>query len=116
MNYELPIETINTNANNEVVEDSVNGFVAEVPKELEPIISNYNIPDRDTLKKIMHTWLDDNKTIVKNAAHALKVLVGHPDSATEMGRTGKEMPMEGAKFSIQRRNTLLKDVLDQAFT
>jgi len=115
MNYELPIVTINTNANSEVVEDGVNGFVAEVPKELEPIISNYCIPDRDTHRRIMHTWLNDNETIVKNVAHALKLLVEHPDLAAEMGRKGKEMLMEGGKFSIQRRNTLLKDVLDKAF-
>jgi hypothetical protein len=116
MNYELPTETINTNANSEVVEDGVNGFVAEVPKELEPIISNYCIPDRNTHRRIMHTWLNDNETIAKNVVHALKLLVEHPDLAAEMGRKGKEMLMEGGKFSIQRRNTLLKDVLDKAFT
>lgn len=115
MNYELPIVTTNTNANSEIVRDGINGFVVEVPRDLEPIINNFSIPDRSTHKKIMQVWLRDNDMIVDNLVNAIRILVKQPDLAKNMGKRGKE-DIEGGIFSIRRRNAVLKNVLDRAIS
>ncbi|MDE1854289.1 MAG: glycosyltransferase family 4 protein [Thaumarchaeota archaeon] len=113
MNYGLPIVTVGTHANSEYVENGKSGIVAAVPSALSSITHNYCIPNWNTMHRVLHTWFEDEE-LVTETKNALRTLIRDADLRNELGREGRRNIEAGGKFSIGRRNQVLKQVLDSA--
>jgi glycosyltransferase involved in cell wall biosynthesis len=114
MNHELPIVTVNMHANRELVFDGKWGFVCDVPKIFQPIIDGYYIADKKEYKMLWKAWMCDTEAITNNLVKAVRLLVKDSELRQAMGKAGRDTIKPDGLFSVERRNTYLKRVLDEA--
>jgi glycosyltransferase involved in cell wall biosynthesis len=112
MNFELPIVSLDTYAVSDYIENGVNGIL--VPKSKK--ISSYytkDYPCNLRSKKFfneMETIRD--KKVIDGLYKAVGFLIENPDKRIKMGENGKELL--STKFSIKKRNKILKEIFDKA--
>ena len=112
MNFELPIVSLDTYAVSDYIENGVNGIL--IPKSKK--ISSYyddDYPSNLRSKKFfneMETVVD--KRVIDNLCKALEYLIENPAKRIEMGQNGKKLLL--TKFSIKKRNKILKKIFDEA--
>ena len=111
MNHNLPIITVDTYANSEVVQDGVNGFVCDTPEELAPIRGTWNIKPGDR-KVILRTWYRENESIVDALAEQMERLIASAELREEFGIAGRREIESGGRFSLSTRNQALSNVLN----
>jgi glycosyltransferase involved in cell wall biosynthesis len=114
MNHELPIVTVDMHANRELVYDGKWGFVCDVPKIFQPIIDGYYIADKKEQKKLEKAWMCDTEAITNNLVEAVRLLVKDSELRQAMGKAGRDTIKPDGLFSVERRNTYLKRILDEA--
>jgi glycosyltransferase involved in cell wall biosynthesis len=114
MNHKIPIVTVDTNANAEVVDHEFSGLVCPTSRELDPVRQNYWIPNKDVLMNIMSYWYSRSEDIVKQVTESVRYLILNEEARLTMGERGRKNIESGGKFSIEKRNSKLKEVLDRA--
>jgi len=110
MSYELPIVTVDSWSNVEVVEDGKTGFVIEVP-DRELIQDDHFIPPWD-LPAFRRSIRRSHPQVVKGLVEKTSILIEDPQLREKMGKGGR-WEVEHGKFSIQKRNSRLKRILDE---
>lgn len=114
MSYELPVITTDVWANPEMVEDGRTGFVIKksesVPYYVENFIPNWSyIPSSRFMKAVKN--LDPK--VVNELVEKMSILIENEQLRRKMGRAGRQ-EIETGKFSIEKRNTQLKKIFDEA--
>jgi glycosyltransferase involved in cell wall biosynthesis len=111
MSYELPVVTIDTLGNSEIVEDGNTGFTVEKSERLQYYTETF-LPNWDTpqFRKAIKT-LDPK--VVEGLVEKLSILIENPELRRRMGKAGRYEIEEG-KFSIAERNKKLKKIFDEA--
>ena len=111
MSYEMPVVTTDVYANPELVQDGATGFVVRQAD---------NVPySRDGLPVSMFTSSfakaikRTDRRLVEDIARQTSILIENPDLRRRMGKAARQEVEEG-KFSIERRNRQLKEILDRA--
>jgi glycosyltransferase involved in cell wall biosynthesis len=110
MSYELPVVTTDVWGNRELIEDGRTGFL--VPKSS---LALDFLPDAPW----GHSWDFDevlkqvDPKMVDILAQKIAVLIENPELRHRMGRAGR-IEVEEGRFSISRRNGVLKRILDEA--
>jgi glycosyltransferase involved in cell wall biosynthesis len=115
MNHQLPVVTVDTYANSEVVRDGKTGFVCKTPPQLSPIRGTWELNTRNR-KEVLRAWYQDNDSIVDHIVEAIRVLVRDSDMRKEMGRKGRGEIEPNGRFSIENRNRILAPVLKKALS
>jgi glycosyltransferase involved in cell wall biosynthesis len=110
MAQQVPVVTTSAWANAELVEHGKTGIVVE-----KPIIGYY---EKDMLPKVAPHWnevktFDEDDAFIKRFAAGVAKLIENPDLIEKYGKAGREEVVNG-KFSISRRNKLLKEIFDKA--
>lgn len=111
MSYELPIVTIDSWANSEVVEDGKTGLVAKKSEKIPYYVENY-IPSFGTpqFKKAVRT---PDPEVVQELVEKASILIESEERRRRMGKAGRQ-EVEHGRFSIERRNEKLKRIFDEA--
>lgn len=111
MSYELPVVTIDSWANSEIVEDGKTGFVVGQPDRFQLPVGDF-LPDRRATPVKRGTRVVNQQT-VEELADKTSLLIENPELRRQMGKAGR-WEVEQGKFSIMRRNEKLKRILDEA--
>jgi len=114
MSYELPVITTDYGGNPELVKDGITGFV---------VAGSGRIPNFD--KKFIPAWATSlrkqclrglettEETVVSGLVEKAGVLIENPELRRKMGAAGR-LEIEAGAFSIQSRNSKLKQIFDRA--
>ncbi len=111
MSYGLPVIGLDTFAVKDYIVDGVNGFV--VPKSRK--ISSYNYegyPTNTRDKKFVSETKMIDEEVIGRLAEKVEFLINNPETKNEMGRNGMKWVNE--RFSIGGRNSILKEIFDEA--
>lgn len=115
MSYELPVVTTDVWGNPEIVDDGVSGLLAHdskvVAHQSEMLPRYYIPPPGSRLARELFGTLD--RDLVHGLVTALSRLIEDSELRRRMGRAGRFSIEEGS-LSIDSRNRVLKQVLDQA--
>jgi glycosyltransferase involved in cell wall biosynthesis len=109
MSYELPVITIDSWANSEIVENGKTGFVIEHPKERWLPVADF-LPWGEA-KPIKRIKVDFE--LVKKLVEKTSILIEDEELRKRMGKAGR-WEVEHGRFSIERRNQKLKRIFDEA--
>jgi glycosyltransferase involved in cell wall biosynthesis len=114
MSYELPVVTTDMDANAEIVQDGVTGFVVPLARHM-PFYDERYMPlaftrRRAEREQAMRTL---NEEVVQHLVAKLAILIHDTALRRRMGRTARH-DVEAGRFSIGHRNTMLKRVFDEA--
>ena len=114
MSYELPVVTTNLWANTEMVEDGKTGFVIKKSTKICYYSKNF-IPNWShyPTSKFMHLIRTLDPIVVKELVEKTSILIENEGLRRNMGRLGRQT-IEQGKFSLDRRNELLKRIFDEA--
>lgn len=111
MSYELPVVTIDSWANSEIVEDGKTGFVVEQPIESWlPVGDFLPIGKAKTFNRASRPI---NWNLVERLVEKTSLLIENQTLRRRMGRAGWFEVNQG-KFSIKERNRRLEKTLDKA--
>lgn len=111
MSYELPVITIDSWANSEIVEDGKTGFVIKQPDGFQLPIVDF-LPDREVVP-VKRTGRIINPQLVNELVEKTGLLVENEELRRRMGKAARQ-EVEKGKFSINKRNEKLKIVFDNA--
>ena len=115
MSYELPVVTTDSWGNPEIVENGVTGLLAHdsrLARHYREMLPRYFLPPPGSrLHRDMFGEVD--RDLVATLVEALKPLIDAPQLRRQMGLAGRQA-VETGRFSIERRNHLLRQVLDAA--
>jgi glycosyltransferase involved in cell wall biosynthesis len=111
MSYELPVVTIDSWGNSEIVEDGKTGFVVSQPDGFQLPIADF-LPDRKVtpVKKAKRAV---NPQVVQELVEKTSLLIENRELRRQMGKAAR-CEVEQGKFSIERRNGKLKRIFDEA--
>lgn len=111
MSYELPIVISNAYANTELVEDGKNGFVINCSKKVPYYLENC-IPGGHTpqFRQAIKTMDSD---VINELVEKTSVLIDNAMLRQQMGKAGR-WEVEQGKFSIKKRNEILRKIFDEA--
>jgi glycosyltransferase involved in cell wall biosynthesis len=116
MSFELPVVATDVYANPELVQDGVTGFLVKASDRVpyydpdEEFIPSMVTPRRsEFLEAIEQT---DNR-VVDDLSAKVALLIENPELRREMGRAARR-EVEYGRHSIERRNIVLKTILDEA--
>jgi glycosyltransferase involved in cell wall biosynthesis len=111
MSYELPVVTIDSWANGEIVEDGKTGLLAQKSDKIPYYVENF-IPNFGTarFKKALKT---PDPQVVQRLAGIMSILVENQELRRQMGKAGRK-EVEHGRFSIERRSEKLKRIFDEA--
>jgi glycosyltransferase involved in cell wall biosynthesis len=112
MNHELPVLTVDTHVNSELV-TSDTGFVCDVPSELNCVKHTYLVPDREMKNEIDQAWLHGMENTVAQMADKAELLVEDRQRRLSMSKSGRANLSDHGRFSLSRRNEALNRVLDK---
>jgi glycosyltransferase involved in cell wall biosynthesis len=112
MSYGLPIVTTDIWANPELVEDGRSGFLVHPQMADKYVEGNIMHTESKALLKAMYTR-DDR--FVDSLVEAISVLVEDENLRLRMGNYNYELVANG-KFSVEERNSRLRQVLDAALS
>jgi len=113
MSYELPIVTVDSWANPEIVEDGKTGLVAKKSGKIPYYVEN-SIPSFGTPQFKKATRTPDPK-VVQGLVEKASILIENEELRKRMGKAGR-WEVEHGRFSIERRNEKLKRIFDEATT
>ncbi len=116
MNHELPILTIGTDGNAEVVQDGLTGFVCDPPDSLRNITGTFYFPHRRAAREVARAWTQDTSPVVEQMVFRLRSLLKDRELARELGLNGRRELEPGGKFSLERRNRRLGYVMGCALS
>lgn len=108
MSYELPVVTIDTWANSEIIEEGKTGFLVHSDKlrYKENFLPDFDSPSfRKALKM-------SDPEVVKKLVEKVSILIENEKLRRMMGRAAR-WEVEYGKFSIQNRNKVLKRIFDE---
>lgn len=111
MSYEIPVVTINSWANSEIVENGKTGFVVDWPRENWLPIADF-LP-RGKAKQVERKGVDFK--LIEKLAEKVSILIQNPKLRRMMGKAARE-EVERGKFSLKMRNEKLKQIFDEATT
>ncbi len=115
MSYELPVVTTDAWGNPEIVESGTTGLLvhdSKLARHDESMLPRFFVPPsgspehRDIIQEA-------NQDMVRGLVEQLSLLIENPEFRRRLGRAGRHAVEEG-KFSIRRRNSEMKRVLDEA--
>jgi glycosyltransferase involved in cell wall biosynthesis len=111
MSYEMPVVTTDVYANPELVQDGATGFVVRRSDNVPYSRSGLPVSmfSRSFAKAIKRT----DRRLVEDIVRQTSILIENPDLRRRMGKAARQEIEEG-KFSIERRNRKLKEILDRA--
>lgn len=111
MSYELPIVTIDSWANAEIIEDGKTGLLIPKSAKIPYYVENY-IPSFGTsqFKKAISR---PDPLVVANLVEKTSLLIENTEMRKKMGRAGRQ-EVEHGRFSIAERNKKLKRIFDEA--
>ena len=111
MSYELPVVTIDSWANGEVIEDGKTGLLAQKSDKIPYYIENF-IPIFGTAKfnKAIKT---PDPLVVQRLADKTSILIENKELRRQMGKAGRR-EVEQGKFSLGSRDKILKRIFDEA--
>ena len=112
MSYELPVVTIDAWANSEIVEDGKTGFVVRRSEKIPYYVENF-IPNFGS-SRFQQAIRTPDPQVVGELVEKVSILIDYPQLRKRMGKAGRWEVEEG-RFSIERRNRQLKQILDEAF-
>jgi glycosyltransferase involved in cell wall biosynthesis len=114
MSYELPVVTTDMDANAEIVEDGSTGFVVPMGQRVPfydercmPLAFTARRSERDRAMQSL------NEEVVQHLVAKLGVLIEDAALRRRMGRAARN-EVETGRFSLDRRNAMLKRVFDEA--
>jgi glycosyltransferase involved in cell wall biosynthesis len=109
MSYELPVVTINSWANAEIVEHRRTGLVVSLPKAYQYPVADF-LPDYKFPVRRERIVCEDT---VNGLADSVTELIEDEELRIRLGKAGR-WEVEKGKFSIEKRNHVLKNILDEA--
>ncbi|MBT3416971.1 glycosyltransferase family 4 protein [Candidatus Woesearchaeota archaeon] len=111
MSYELPIITTDVWANEEMVNNNINGIIIDAPKKIPYYVENF-IPNWRSKEYVAALRLERPEFIQKNY-DALVRLIENKNLRRKMGKKSRKM-IETGPFSIKQRNIKLKRIFDNS--
>ena len=111
MSYELPVVTIDSWANSEIVEDGKTGFVVTQPDGFQLPVADFLPAGRATPVNVVTRAVDPR--VVEDLAEKTSILIENQELRGRMGKAGR-WEVEHGKFSIENRNEKLKRIFDEA--
>ena len=111
MSYELPVITSNVWANPEWVQDGITGFIINYSDQVPHYIENF-IPDWGS-PQCMNEYKKVDRKAVDEIIKKLSMLIEDEGLRRKMGEKGRKEIEEG-KFSLRRRNAILKKIFDDS--
>lgn len=111
MSYELPIITIDSWANGEIVEDGKTGLLARKSENIPYYVDNF-IPTFGTAPFIKALKTPD-PVVIAQLVEMASILIEHKDRRRQMGKAGRA-EVEHGKFSLESRCRNLKRIFDEA--
>lgn len=112
--YELPVIVTDVFANPELVEDGVTGFVIKKSEKVPYYWENHfygpSEPQRRQFVKAVQTV---DPKVVQELVEKTSILIENQELRRRMGRAAR-WEVEHGKFSIERRNEVLKRIFDEA--
>lgn len=111
MSYEMPVVTTDVYANPELVQDAATGFVVRHPDNVP--YSRDGLPVSMFSPSFTKAIKRTNRRLVEDIVRQTSILIENPDLRRKMGKAARQEVEEG-KFSIERRNGQLKEILDRA--
>jgi len=114
MSYELPIVTINEDANSEIVEDGKTGFVVRKSKYIPDYDFTIEGAARNQERWKKATQMPD-PDVVRELVEKTSILIEDEELRKRMGKAGRKEIEEG-RFSIRRRNKKLRKIFDEAIS
>jgi glycosyltransferase involved in cell wall biosynthesis len=115
MSYELPVVTTDAWGNDEIVEDGVSGLIVHD----ESVAANYDkmlprcfVPPRGS-PEYNYIIQSTSHCMVRELVEKLSMLIEHTQLRRKLGRAGRDA-VEFGRFSMDRRNAGLKQILDSA--
>ena len=110
MSYGLPIVTTDVWSTPELVQDGRTGLLVHHPEAHRYIVDSIAHHDWPVFKEVVNRVHPD---LVAGVVRKTTMLIENPELRKGMGSEGRREVEEG-KFSIRRRNTALKRLLDDA--
>jgi len=114
MSYELPVVTVDSCANSELVKDGKTGFVLNPPQQAS-YFQDGCIPTEHT--SLGNQFREAIKSVdcgvVEELVNKTGILIETQELRRQMGRAGR-WEVEHGKFSIEERNRKLKKIFDEA--
>jgi glycosyltransferase involved in cell wall biosynthesis len=117
MSYELPVVTTDVWGTPEIVEDGTAGLLvhdSRVAAHYEKMLPRYFVPPGGSPEYRDIVGSTDPQ-MVEQLVERLSLLIENADLRRRLGKAGRET-VENGRFSIQRRNSRLKRVLDEAIS
>ena len=111
MSYELPVVTTNVYHQPEVVEDGRTGLLVEKSGRV-PWYVNGSIPNDPLHPSFQRAIRTVDHGLAQRLVEKVSVLIENPELRRNMGAAAR-WEIEHGKFSIERRNERLKQVLDE---
>jgi glycosyltransferase involved in cell wall biosynthesis len=111
MSYEMPVVTTDVYANPELVQDGSTGFVVRQPDNVS--YSRGGLPVSMFSPSFTKAIKRTDRRLVEDVVRQTSMLIENPDLRRRMGKAARQEVEEG-KFSIERRNRKLKEILDRA--
>lgn len=117
MSYQLPVVTTDAWGNPEIVEDGTTGLLvhdSRVAFHYEKMLPRYFVPPPGS--SVHHDIVaSTSPQIVQELVEKLSLLIENAELRRRLGRAGREAVEQG-RFSMRRRNSTLKRVLDEAIS
>jgi glycosyltransferase involved in cell wall biosynthesis len=117
MSYELPVLTIDKQANGELVQNGVTGYVIKPRSQQmkfywEDYMKTGVLPRRSLYDEAVHAL---NPDVVEQLVELSSKLVDNPTLRMSMGRAARR-EIEVGRFSVANRNCILKTIFDRALS
>jgi len=115
MSYELPVVTTAVADRPEVIADGVTGFLVAESRQAPSFQDSFLLPQRQTpLRRHFEEAIQRvDRRVVDDLAARLEILIEQPKLRARMGGAARREVEEG-RFSIEKRNGRLKEILDRA--
>jgi glycosyltransferase involved in cell wall biosynthesis len=116
MSFELPVVTTDVYANSELVQDGVTGLLVKASDRVPYYDPNEKfIPPMVTplLSEFLEAVGQTDARVVDDLCSKVALLIDDSELRREMGRVGRR-EVEYGQHSIEHRNMVLKDILDEA--
>jgi glycosyltransferase involved in cell wall biosynthesis len=112
MSYELPVITADVWANSEMVENYKTGLLIEKSKRIRYYDEKF-VPTWSSKEAIRSIKQEIDRDVVNDLVKKTSILIEDELLRKNMGRAGR-FEVEYGKFSIERRNNILKRIFDEA--
>ena len=114
MSYELPVVTVDSCANSEVVKDGETGFVLNPPQQASYFQDGCIPTEHTSLGKYFKKAIKSvDSRVVEELVNKTGILIENHELRRQMGKAGR-WEVEHGKFSIEARNQKLKKIFDEA--